>query len=77
MSNYSEIFLYATIYSNFKFIDFFELSCSHTHTHTHTHTHADEYFIVAVDIVPMTTADLCSPIGSAPGPPWYQTVGPW
>ena len=52
MLNYSEIFLYATIYSNFKFIDFFELSC------LHTHTHADEYFIVAVDIVPMTTADL-------------------
>ena len=63
MSNSSEIFSYATIYLNFKFLDelFFELSClqthrqtdtqtdSHTHTQTDTQTHADEYSIVAVD----------------------------
>ena len=73
MSNYSEIFLYATIYSNFKFIDFFELSC--LHTHTHTHTHADEYFIVAVDIVPMTTADLVLSHRKCPRAPLVPNCG--
>ena len=36
-----ELFIYPTIYSNFKILDhlFFELSCLHTYTHTHTHTH--------------------------------------
>ena len=40
MSNSSEIFSYATIYSNFKFLDelFFELSCLQTHRQTDRHT---------------------------------------
>ena len=53
----SELFSYATTFSNFVFLDrfLFELSCKHTHTHkhtnkdTHTDTHRDsnEYSIVA------------------------------
>ena len=55
ISNSSELFSYATMYSDFVFLDrfLFELSCKNTHTHTqtrtHTHTHTDsnEYPIVA------------------------------
>ena len=53
ISNLSQIFSYATMYSNFMFLDQlrFELSCKNTetgkHTHTHTHTDSDRYSIVA------------------------------
>ena len=42
LSNLSEIFSYATPYSNFMFLDrlLFELSSKNTHKHTHTHTDA-------------------------------------
>ena len=53
MSNSSELFLYTTICSSFKWIERFpfELSCTQTQTDRQTHTHTDghEYSIVAVD----------------------------
>ena len=41
MSNSSEIFSYAAVYSNLWFLDelFFELSCLQTHRQTDRHTH--------------------------------------
>ena len=58
ISNFSEIFSYTTMCSNFMFLDRLLLSYrakTHTHTnthmdahtHTHTHTDSDEYSIVA------------------------------